>query len=510
MAFTRRFLTATAIGLFLASRAPVIAQASGGKLEITVIDRHTGQPIPCRMHLTNGAGRPRKVEKLPFWHDHFVLPGTATLKLPVGSYEFEIERGLEYVTRSGHFRIENFADDKTTVDLKRFTDLSAQGWWSGDLDVARPAKDMELLMKADDLHVAQLVTWENGKTLTDVRLPSQPQVWFDRDRWYHVSAGRLSRPTTQLLLLNLPSPLNLSEFGPEYPPTTSLLRAARENPDLWVDVTRPYWWDLPVLVAHGQVDSIELAHGQLCRTSLATSEAGGKPRDRSRWPDPWGNAQWSQHIYFQLLECGLRIPPSAGSGSGVSPNPVGYNRVYVHVDGEFTCENWWKGFRAGRLFITNGPLLVTTVAGERPGHVFQADQGAKLQFEIGLTLSTRDPISYLELIKNGQVEHSIRFQEYASSGKLPKLDFDRSGWFVIRAVTDKPKTYRFAMTAPYYVEIGYERRISRRAAQFFLEWVYERARQIQLDDPGQQREVLEDHRKARDFWQDLVTRANAP
>ena len=99
--------------------------------------------------------------------------------------------------------------------------------------------------------------------------------------------------------------------------------------------------------------------------------------------------------------------------------------------------------------------------------------------------------------------------DYAKTGRLPKLHFKRSGWFLIRVVTDHSKTYRFAMTAPYYVEIGYQPRISKEAAQFFLDWVYERARQIKIADPEQQRKVLEYHRKARDFWQNLVSKANA-
>ncbi len=60
------------------------------------------------------------------------------------------------------------------------------------------------------------------------------------------------------------------------------------------------------------------------------------------------------------------------------------------------------------MFVTNGPLLKPSVEGELPGHVFQADAGAKLELEIGLTLSTREPISYLEIIKDGHVEHEIR------------------------------------------------------------------------------------------------------
>jgi hypothetical protein len=59
-----------------------------------------------------------------------------------------------------------------------------------------------------------------------------------------------------------------------------------------------------------------------------------------------------------VLNCGLRIPPSAGSGSGVLPNPVGYNRVYVHLDEQLTYDGWWQGFKQGRSLVTNGPLLL--------------------------------------------------------------------------------------------------------------------------------------------------------
>ena len=114
-----------------------------------------------------------------------------------------------------------------------------------------------------------------------------------------------------------------------------------------------------------------------------------------------------------------------------------------------------------------------------------------------------------KIFKNGKIEHSVRFEEYAKNGQLPVLDFDESGWFVIRAVTDVGKTYRFAMTAPYYVEIGYERRISRSAAQFFLDWVILRAKQIKQTNPERQKETLESYRQARDYWQDVLSKANS-
>ena len=80
---------------------------------------------------------------------------------------------------------------------------------------------------------------------------------------------------------------------------------------------------------------------------------------------------------------------------------------------------------------------------------------------------------------------------------------------LIRAVTNNQDTFRFASTGPYYVEIGQRPRISKTSAQFFYDWVYERARHIAIEDAEDREEVIQYHRAARDFWQDLVDRSNA-
>jgi hypothetical protein len=503
--------TAIIVGtLILAmSPAPAVYAAGEGLLTVTVVDGKTHAPLTCRMHLVGPGKRPRKVEQTPYWYDHFVFPGKIVLKLPIGKYSFVVQRGPEYKSVEGYFSIDHFAEDSKEITLHRCADLAAEGWYSGDLYVRRPVRDAEMLMSADDLHVAEFVTWWNDKSdWARHPAPKNPLISFDDNRCYNVMAGGSARAGTELLCFNLPAPLGQLSSSPEYPPQVKYLLKARENAETWVDLTASYWWDLPMLVALGQIDSIEMLNGHFCRRSLVMDEGDGKPRDLKMYQNPFGHARWSQYIYFQLLECGLRIPPSAGSGSGVAPNPVGYNRVYVHVDGEFSYESWWKNFRAGRTVVTNGPLLRPTVEGELPGYVFHGEAGKELELEIALTLSTADPISYLDIVQNGKVVQSIRLDEFAKSGRLPKLHFKESGWFVLRAVTDLPDTYRFAMTAPYYVEIGPQRRISKQAAQFFLDWVIERAKRIELDDVEQRREVLDYHRKARDFWRDLVAKAN--
>ncbi|MBN2023775.1 MAG: hypothetical protein JW809_13390 [Pirellulales bacterium] len=499
-------------GFAVLGRPDRAAAAGGGRLVLTVVDRDSGKPIPCRMHLRAGGGRPRGVPGLPFWNDHVALPGRVTLDLPKGDYAFELERGLEYVTRSGRFTIDHFADDAKEVDLKRFVDMSARGWWSGDLDVRREPGQIELVMQAEDLHVAALIESQRRKSKTppDAAAPSPKR--FDDNRYYSTATALLAWPGTRLVCLNVEKPPAAPAAGEVFPAELEqTLTAIHEQPGAWIDLSSPTAWDMPTLVALGLVDSIQLAGGSICRDRVIDRPDEGRPRDRKRFPGVRGGPEWDQEVYFRLLDCGLRIPPSAGSASGEAPNPVGYNRMYVHVGGEFGYDAWWQGLRAGRATITNGPLMEPDVDGHVPGHVFQASEGEAVELEIGLTLSTREPISYLEIVQDGQVAQSIRFDEYQKSGRLPKVRFERSGWFLLRAVTDLPNTYRFAMTGPYHVEIGPARRISRADAQFFLDWVYDRARMLreEIADPAARQAALAPHRKARDFWQRLVERASA-
>jgi hypothetical protein len=484
--------------------------ATNGQLELIVVEKAGGPPLPCRIQLSNAFGRPWHPHGVHPLGNHFVFPGQITLELPLGNYAFEIERGPEYPVMYGHFQINHFAEDTKTVELHRHVDMAANGWWSGDLDVHRPPPDMQLLMSAEDLHVAQDITWSNSKN--DWRgkvIPSDPLLQFDRNRYCQLMGGGMSQAGGTWLFLNLRAPMPLVGVDPEYPPPLETVIRAREKPSVWIDATRPYGWDLPTLVAAGQIDSIELAHGQITRDGSSVDEAAARPRDKRLYPNNPGLGEWTQQVYYQLLNCGLRIPPSAGSGSGLCTNPVGYNRVYVYVEDDFTYEKWWEGLKAGRVVITNGPLLQPNIEGHPPGYVFRVEGQKELELEIGLTLSTRDPITYLEVIQDGHVAQSIRFQDYAKTGRLPKLKCRHSGWFLIRAISDERKTYRFAMTGPYYVEMAYQPRISKQSAQYFLDWVYQRAKQITIDDPTQRQQVLEYHRKARDFWQGLVNKANA-
>lgn len=491
--------------------ATQLAWAAGGQLELRTVDSETGEPVAARMHLKDARGKPVKPPRSVAWQDHFVFGGKVVLDLPVGNYTFEIERGPEYKLRTGYFEIKPGASDNKTVELNRFVNMRKEGWWSGDLHVHRAPKDIELLMAAEDLHVAPVITWWNDTNLWAKQpLPEKPLVEFGDQRFYHLLAGEDERGGGALLYFNLAEPLPVAGAKREYPSPVDFLKQAKRQPNAHVDVEKPFWWDMPVWIASRRVDSIGVAHNHLHRDGMMTNEAWGKPRDSAFYPNPHGNARWSLDIYHHLLNCGLRIPPSAGSASGVLPNPVGYNRVYVHCGDEMTWEKWWEGLRLGRVTVTNGPLLRPRVNGELPGYTFQAYDGESVELNIGLNLSLREKVEYLEIIKDGVVAQEVRLSDWVkNNGELPPLKFDRSGWMLVRAVTNNPTTFRYAMTGPYYVQIGDKPRISRKSAQFFVDWIDQRVAKLQLPDAREKEEVIKYHVAARKFWVNLVETANA-
>ncbi|HXG48026.1 MAG TPA: hypothetical protein VNO52_10410 [Methylomirabilota bacterium] len=90
------------------------------------------------------------------------------------------------------------------------------------------------------------------------------------------------------------------------------------------------------------------------------------------------------------------------------PNPVGYDRASVHVEGGFTYEKWRDGMKAGRSFVSNGPLLRARANAFLPGHVFRADSPLAVRLEA--RLDGRDPIAAVERVRNGTVERVTRLE----------------------------------------------------------------------------------------------------
>ena len=55
--------------------------------------------------------------------------------------------------------------------------------------------------------------------------------------------------------------------------------------------------------------------------------------------------------------------------------------------------------------------------------------------------------------------------------KLPSVDFEDSGWFLVRVVTETPDVYRCAISAPFFVEFDGKPYVNRQSVQYFQKWM---------------------------------------
>ena len=455
--------------------------------------------LPCRIHLFDQDEKPQKTDDLPFWHDHFVCPGTVELELPAGRYRYEIERGPEYERLKGEVAVSDELPKLVRLFLKRIVNLRSEGWYSGDLHIHRPLSQVDLLMKAEDLDFAPVITW-----------------WNRRNHWEpskHPQAGEDEREGGALLFHRMSRPIDITKSTREVPsPMVYVEQARKQHPGVWTDIEKPFWWDVPVWLASGRMQSIGVANNHMWRSRMLPTEAWGRARDTRRLPPPLGNGFWTQEIYYHILNTGIRIPPSAGSASGVLGNPLGYNRVYVHLDSAFNESAWWGGLARGNCFVTNGPLLRVRANGRLPGFVFTVEAGKPLGLELDVQLTTHDRLANLEVIQNGIVARTIPCNGDRDQTLSSTLTFNESGWFLVRGIAENEKTFRFASTAPFYVELGQAKLwISKASSRFFLNWVNERIDRVKANvtDQSQQAELLRHHERARKFWQERIRKANA-
>jgi hypothetical protein len=318
---------------------------------------------------------------------------------------------------------------------------------------------------------------------------------------------RLEAGPGAVALLGLRSPIPFASYR-LHPSDAVFARAARAQGG-YVDAEKIVWRDGAALAALGLIDFVGIVHNHFNPhdVELETDRWGMIPKDRPEFHTVAGMPLWSMEVYYRLLNCGFRLPVSAGSASGVKPSPLGYNRVYVKMTGPFTYDGWFTSLKAGRSFATNGPMLFLTVGSEEPGATVRPKAGTvRIHAE---ALGPR-PIERLEIVADGVVIHRVDRPD--SAGRwLAEFDHPvrRNGWVVARAFEAAGKTIRFAHTSPVYIDAGVPAPAGE-DARFFLKWI-DREMALFRALPGFRRtgdreEMLAFFQEARDVYEKVAPR----
>jgi hypothetical protein len=220
-------------------------------------------------------------------------------------------------------------------------------------------------------------------------------------------------------------------------------------------------------------------------------------------------------VWYRFLNSGFRLP--AGAGTDAMANfaslrgPVGLNRVYVRVpEGPLSLSSWLDSLRAGRSFVTNGPLLSLTLSGKGPGESLDLPpEGGDVS--ISAALRSIVPVDHLELVCNGDVAREI-----ALTGNRDRADFQgtipiqKPGWCVLRAWNEGPSetildSYPYATTSPIYVTVGGREARSPEDDRYFVRWI-DRIQESVLahgdwNNPKEKSEVLDMLARARAIYE---------
>ena len=112
--------------------------------------------------------------------------------------------------------------------------------------------------------------------------------------------------------------------------------------------------------------------------------------------------------WYRFLDLGYRLPIVAGTDKMSAEVPVGAVRTYTHLlsDEALTFDAWAAAVRAGRTFVTSGPILELTVDGHEPGEVIQLSSPGHLEV-VARARASQPMIAAVETVAGGRVVAAI-------------------------------------------------------------------------------------------------------
>ena len=494
--------------VFVLIAAPSVA----AELKIKVVDSG-GEPVWARLEVRDAEGemhqpafalRDLDARSRPgggAWYlGSFVAEGESTIEVPPGAYTVIAERGTEYERLEQQVEVKQSEPATVVLCPKPWIRMNERGWWSADFHVHRPVEDVAKLALAEDLNLSVVFTmWNDHDLLPPGDLPANPVVKIDPRHLMTVLNAEDERGGGAWMLHMVRDRLGLGAGDRWYPPGLQYIEKAKKQRYVatgfpWFDCEKPFWWEVPVVMALSPCDSMGIVHNHFNQYGVLDSEAWGRPRDTKKYPGPEGFVEASLDLYYRYLNLGFQLPPSAGSASGVLPNPVGYNRVYVQLNEPFSVEAFYRNLRQGRSFVTNGPMLFFDSV-ELPG--------GKIQLTVDAV--SREPLDRIEIVANGKILETFRAPENKTEFHTTmEMKEGLYSWVAARCFERNDSTIRMAHSRPIYLRGNWN---MHEDAMFFIRWIDELIELPRHEaghglPPKQRRDLVDLYLKARQFYED--------
>ncbi|OIP09377.1 MAG: hypothetical protein AUJ96_05260 [Armatimonadetes bacterium CG2_30_66_41] len=440
------------------------------RVTLRAVEKETGRAVPVKLHLHGEAGEylaPVDRHRLPnasWFEDYSVdflhagthwctyIPGETTVDLPLGQVYLEVSKGFEIKPIRKVLRVTP-QTTKVVVEIEKVLPWRERGWVSADTHVHFLSPTSALLEgSGEGVNVVNLLASQWGELMTNVGDFDGKTTHGAReaggDGEYLVRVGTENRQHVlgHISLIGYEGRViaPMTTGGPDEsalgdPVECLLTEWARQCKQREGVVVLPHFpnprAEHAASVVSGDIDAVEM-------TSWGNLYAG---------IDPYSLADW-----YRYLNCGYRIAAVGGTDKMTANTAVGAVRTYAQVAPEqgFSYDAWKDAVRAGRTFVTYGPLLEWQVDGHSPGKQIEMTSTGGTVDVTWNAATVTVPMSRIELIVNGEVRESRAVRKWGDAGQW-SVKLDRSSWLALLVrghYPDKPEIIA-AHSSPTMVNI---------------------------------------------------------
>lgn len=434
-----------------------------GTLRITTREVNSSSTVPSRLTVYDGAGHPAVPSEgfaqfaLQWGRIFFYSPGVIEVTVPAGEVTVGAVRGLTTVEAAQKVTVAAGAVVDVALTLRHVWDSRAAGYLSSDHHFhlnyggtyTLEPSDLETFMRGENLDLATPVVgnlhnrFEEQQHWGFTRSQDIPLIQFAQEVRSHFLGHVSLLNTTSLFWPWIWGP-GYQVYGADDRPNAEPLTFARAQGGIGGYV-HPF---------EGRDPFAERARGELPAMLVADGILGNLDwlEVVCLWNDNLGVAS----LWYEFLNLGHAVALEAGTdvmNNYYRTMAVGTTRLYVDTKGAANFSEYYAAMRAGRSFVTTGPMLLFTAGERAPGDALP--RGGRTAWE--LTVHTAVPVDTVDILVNGEVVWSAAGLS-ASGSKTYRgtLRLPAGGWIAARARGGEPvwpsmSTYAFAQSSPVWI-----------------------------------------------------------
>ena len=457
------------------------------------------------------------------------VEGSFSYELPETKLRFEVIKGYAYSFCDTIIQVTD-QTDSIQIQLTKWFQFPDKKWYSGDVHVHHIDPATALLeMKGEDLDVCNILT--SDFTHDADRFHGGPEIWPDTNHIVYVNQEYREDRLGHVNLLNLKRLIEPVKTMRKYQYPLNMQAAdsthAQGGHVSWAHFASWPGLEGPLAIVMQKIDAVELlcAIDPFYEPVFVTDVV----------PDLKMNS--GLRLWYRLLNCGIKIPATAGTDKMNNRVSVGANRVYALLDGKFNYQSWIDALNKGRSFVSNSPFIFCRVNDKIAGDELHV--AGKKTLTIEAEMWSQLPVDRLEIVVNGNVVAEKVVKPGETHAKL-KFDYtpQKSVWIAARVHqysqefafegvsflqrrdagagstllnryygTSRPEC-TFAHTNPVYVTVNHQPLKSVADAEYFqqylkngLTWLDEKGK---FPDDKSKKEVLDAFKKGIDTFKQLA------